>query len=165
MSMCCWYATFLPNAADSLWGLWLLCCCSFALFLFLPFSQCYDCGSINTAWILPGPSYGLWLLLFFPLIPSICCTAERSDVAPTRLMLKICQSVMWWVFSPGERFLLGHSRRLEWGRHVNCFQAALMKGSWSVQKPFRSWFFKKRTRRRRVHAVFSEDLPQWTCKW
>lgn len=73
----------------------------FCLVLFIPFSHCYDCGSINTAWILPGPSYGLWLLLFFSLIPSMCCTAERSNVAPTRLMLKFCQSVMWWVFSPG----------------------------------------------------------------
>lgn len=73
----------------------------FCFVLFFPFSHCYDCGSINTAWILPGPSYGLWLLLFFPLIPSICCTAERSSVAPTRLMLKICQPVMWWVFSSG----------------------------------------------------------------
>lgn len=99
MSMCYWYATFLLNAADSLWGFWLLCCCSFVLFF--PFSHCYDCGSINTAWILPGPSYGLWLLLFFPLILSICRTVERSSVAPKRLMLKICQPVMWWVFSSG----------------------------------------------------------------
>lgn len=70
-------------------------------FVFFPFSHCDDCGSINMAWILPGPSYGLWLLLFFTFIPSICCAAERSSVAPTRLMLKICQSVMWWFFSSG----------------------------------------------------------------
>lgn len=134
-------------------------------FVFFPFSHCDDCGSINMAWILPGPSYGLWLLLFFPFIPSICCAAERSSVAPTRLMLKICQSVMWWFFPPGVRFLLGRSRRLEWGRQVNCSQAAFMKEQWSVQKPFRSWFFKKCTHGRHVHAVFSEDLPRWTCKW
>lgn len=131
---------------------------------FFPFSHCDDCGSINMAWILPGPSYGLWLLLFFPFIPSICCAAEHSSVAPTRLMLKICQSVMWWFFPPGEIFLLGRSRRLEWGRQVNRSQAALLKEQWSVQKPFRSWFFKKCTHGRHVHVVFSEDLPRWTCK-
>lgn len=99
-------------------------------------------------------------------IPSICCTTERSTVAPTQLMLKICQSLMWFFF------LRGEGEGLTWAQQETGVGATSKSFSGHIHErvvigpeALQELIFQKGTHRLRVRTVFSEDLPRWTCKW